>query len=89
MKKEIRTLLSERTDRKLSHQVALLNLPHLHADQPLNLTLERMSATQLDVLPVISRANIPELEGTLTFHLQLGPSGVRNSSLFSDEAIDG
>jgi hypothetical protein len=44
---------------------------------------------EIGFLPVISRANIHELEGTLTFHLQLGPSGVRNSSLFSDEAIDG
>jgi CIC family chloride channel protein len=53
-------------NRKLSDQLAPLNFPHLHSDQSLNLALERMSAAQLDVLPVVSRANIHELEGILT-----------------------
>ena len=39
----------------------------------LNLALERMSATQLDVLPVISRANIHELEGTTDIPSPTGP----------------
>ena len=54
------------TNRKLSDQVTAQDFPHLHSDQSLNLALERMSATHLDVLPVVSRANIHELEGILT-----------------------
>ena len=40
--------------------------PHVHADQPLSLALERMGATQLDLLPVVSRANVHKLEGVIT-----------------------
>ena len=39
---------------------------HVHADQPLHLALERMGAAKLDVLPVVSRANIQQLEGIVT-----------------------
>jgi CIC family chloride channel protein len=39
------------------------DFPHVHADQPLHLALERMGAAKLDVLPVVSRANIQHLEG--------------------------
>jgi CIC family chloride channel protein len=42
------------------------SFPHVHADQPLPLALERMGATQLDLLPVVSRANIHKLEGVIT-----------------------
>jgi len=37
--------------------------PHVHADQPLHLALERMGAAKLDVLPVVSRANIHHMIG--------------------------
>ena len=37
--------------------------PHLHADQTLSVALERMSASGLDALPVVSRANVHKLEG--------------------------
>jgi CIC family chloride channel protein len=39
--------------------------PHIHADQPLHLALERMGAAKLDVLPVVSRANVHRLEGVV------------------------
>ena len=42
------------------------SFPHVHADQPLPLALERMGATQLDLLPVVSRANVHKLEGVIT-----------------------
>src|SRR6266852_309163 len=67
-------------NRKLSDQVTSLNFPHLHSDQPLNLALERMSAAQLDVLPVVSRANIHELEGILTLQDVLDSYGFSNSA---------
>lgn len=40
--------------------------PHLHVDHPLSVALERMGTTRLDVLPVVSRANIHKLEGIVT-----------------------
>jgi len=33
------------------------DFPHVHADHPLDLALERMGAAKLDVLPVVSRAD--------------------------------
>ncbi|HEY6293126.1 MAG TPA: chloride channel protein [Terriglobia bacterium] len=41
------------------------HFPHVHADQPLHLALERMGAAKLDALPVVSRANIQHLEGII------------------------
>jgi CIC family chloride channel protein len=40
--------------------------PHLHVDQPLSLALERLGTTHLDVLPVVSRADVHLLEGMVT-----------------------
>jgi len=65
---------------KLSDQLTSLNFPHLHSDQSLNLALERMSAAQLDVLPVVSRANIHELEGILTLQDVLDSYGFGSSA---------
>jgi len=42
------------------------SFPHVHADQPLPLALERMGSTQLELLPVVSRANVHKLEGIIT-----------------------
>jgi CIC family chloride channel protein len=39
--------------------------PHIHADHPLHVALERMGAAKLDVLPVVSRANIHQLLGVV------------------------
>jgi chloride channel protein, CIC family len=65
---------------KLSDHLTPLNFPHLHSDQSLNLALERMSAAQLDVLPVVSRANIHELEGILTLQDVLDSYGFNSSA---------
>jgi CIC family chloride channel protein len=40
--------------------------PHLHVDQPLSLALERLGTTHLDVLPVVSRADVHLLQGVVT-----------------------
>jgi CIC family chloride channel protein len=68
------------TNRKLSDQVTPQDFPHLHSDQSLTLALERMSATRLDVLPVVSRANIHELEGILTLQDVLDSYGFSSSA---------
>jgi len=65
---------------KLSDHLTSLSFPHLHSDQSLNLALERMSAAQLDVLPVVSRANIHELEGILTLQDVLDSYGFSYSA---------
>ena len=49
--------------KKLRDIVEPNDFPHVHLDQPLHLALERMGAAKLDVLPVVSRANIHDLLG--------------------------
>jgi chloride channel protein, CIC family len=60
--------LKESSDgqRKLSELLDRTEFPHLHSDHALYFALERMSATRLDVLPVVSRANIHRLEGVVS-----------------------
>lgn len=48
------------------------HFPHVHVDQPLSLALERMGAVGLDVLPVVSRADVHRLEGMVTLQDVLG-----------------
>jgi chloride channel protein, CIC family len=52
--------------KKLKDIIATEDFPHVHADQPLHLALERMGAAKVDVLPVVSRANIHDLLGVVT-----------------------
>jgi CIC family chloride channel protein len=53
-------------DRKLLDLLDPLDFPHVHADQALHLALERMSASRLDLLPVVSRSDVHHLEGIIT-----------------------
>jgi CBS domain-containing protein len=46
--------------------VDALTFPHVHGDHTLDQALERMGAARLDVLPVVSRADIHKLEGIIT-----------------------
>jgi CBS domain-containing protein len=55
--------------------------PHVHADHSLALALERMGATGLDVLPVVSRANVREVEGIVTLADVLEALGVGRDHL--------
>ena len=50
--------------------------PHVHPDQGLDLALERMGANQIDILPVVSRADIHKLEGIVTLRDVLDSYGV-------------
>jgi len=52
------------------------DFPHVHADQALHLALERMSLHRLDLLPVVSRANVHELEGVVTLRDLLKAYGI-------------
>ncbi len=53
-------------NRTLAELVDGQDFPHLHVDHPLAVALERMGATHLDVLPVVSRADVHKLEGVVT-----------------------
>src|SRR5664279_3007925 len=53
-------------NQELRKIVGLLNFPHVHSDQGLDPALERMEANQIDVLPVVDRANVHKLEGIVT-----------------------
>jgi CIC family chloride channel protein len=50
--------------------------PHVHPDQGLDLALERMGANQIDILPVVSRADVHQLEGVVTLRDVLDSYGV-------------
>ena len=52
--------------------------PHLHADQSLDLAIagKRMGAVGLDLLPVVSRANVHDLEGIIVLRDILEAYGV-------------
>jgi CIC family chloride channel protein len=40
--------------------------PHVHSDQGLDVALDRMGTAGMDLLPVVSRANVRRLEGIVT-----------------------
>ncbi|MGB9489310.1 MAG: chloride channel protein [Terriglobales bacterium] len=63
-------------DKIVGDLVDALAFPHVHSDQGLDLALERMGAHQIEVLPVVSRADIHKLEGVVTLHDVLDAYGV-------------
>ena len=52
--------------------------PHVHADHPLHVALERMGAARLDVLPVVSRASVHQLIGVVVLADVLNSYGVKH-----------
>jgi CIC family chloride channel protein len=68
--------VTQDANQPLEKIVNALNFPHVHSDQSLDLALERMGANQLDVLPVVSRANVHKVEGIVTLHDVLNAYGV-------------
>ena len=53
-------------NKRLKEIVDAEDFPHVHGDHPIHLSLDRMGASQLDLLPVVSRANVHHLEGVVT-----------------------
>jgi CIC family chloride channel protein len=68
--------LAEGADKKLGELVDALVFPHVHADQGLDLALERMGANQIEILPVVNRADVNKLEGVVTLRDVLDAYGV-------------
>jgi chloride channel protein, CIC family len=75
----LRTLqqeLAESSAKPIAQLVDPLTFPHVHKDQTLDLALDRMGAAALEVLPVVSRADINKLEGIVTLNDVLDAYGV-------------
>ncbi len=69
--------LAEGSDRqKLGELVDGEIFPHVHSDQSLDVALERMGANQLELLPVVSRADVHKLEGIVTLRDVLDSYGI-------------
>jgi len=67
---------AEDVDKKVGELVDPLIFPHVHADQGLDMALERMGANQLEILPVVNRGNVHKLEGIVTLRDVLTAYGV-------------
>ncbi len=63
-------------DKKLGELVDAMVFPHVHADHGLDLALERMGANQIELLPVVNRAEVHKLEGIVTLRDVLQAYGV-------------
>ena len=68
--------VAEGAAKQLGEIVSGLVFPHVHPDQGIDLALERMGANQIDILPVVSRADVHKLEGIVTLHDVLDSYGV-------------
>lgn len=68
--------LAENPDKELGDLVDAMAFPHVHTDQGLDLALERMGANQLEILPVVNRADVHKLEGVVTLRDVLDAYGV-------------
>ena len=71
--------LAENADRKISDLVDAIDFPHVHPDHSLDLALERMGTNEIEILPVVNRANVHKLEGIVTLRDVLDAYGVKRS----------
>jgi CIC family chloride channel protein len=70
---------AEGADKSLGDLMDTVEFPHMHADQGLDLALERMGANSFDILPVVNRANVHRLEGVVTLRDVLNAYGVHQA----------
>lgn len=68
--------LAEGADKKLRELVGVFIFPHVHSDQGLDLALDRMGTNRIELLPVVSRADVHKLEGVVTLRDVLASYGV-------------
>jgi CBS domain-containing protein len=59
-----------------AHPHSAEDVPHVHPDQSVDVALERMGESGYNVLPVVSRANVRQLEGVVTLDDILEAYGV-------------
>jgi CIC family chloride channel protein len=70
---------SESSVKKLEEILNPKDFPHVHPDHGLDLALERMGANQIDILPVVSRADVNKLEGIVKLQDVLDAYGVNRA----------
>jgi CIC family chloride channel protein len=70
--------VAEGLEQKKLSELMELSFPHVHPDQGLDVALERMGANQLELLPVVSRADVHKLEGIVTLRDVLDSYGVNH-----------
>ncbi|MGA8765757.1 MAG: CBS domain-containing protein, partial [Candidatus Acidiferrales bacterium] len=63
-------------DTSLGDFLDVSEFPHVHADHPLYVALERVGTAKLDVLPVVSRADVHQLLGIVVLPDVLNAFGV-------------
>jgi CIC family chloride channel protein len=71
--------VDEDSSRILDDLSAAPVFPHMHTDQGLDLALDRMGSNQIDLLPVVSRANVHQLVGIVTLQDILDAYGISHS----------
>ena len=67
---------AEDDTKKLSAIVDAQVFPHVHSDQGLDLALDRMGSNHVEILPVVSRADVHKLEGIVTLRDVLDSYGI-------------
>lgn len=77
------------TTQTLSEILESGEFPHVHSDHSLNVALDRMGVSQLDVLPVVNRANVHALEGIVTLQdiLRIYGVGPRETAAAPDAPV--
>jgi CIC family chloride channel protein len=76
-------------DKRLEELITTPECVHVHPDQPLNVALERLGASRLEILPVVSRADVRQLEGIVTLQAVLAQYGVAAPGETGNEDGDG
>ena len=71
--------LAEGADKKVGNLVDAPAFPHVHPDQGFDLALERMGANQIEILPVVNRADVHKLEGIVAVQDVLDAYGLRRT----------
>ena len=71
------TMANGEEAKQLRELVNAPDFPHVHADHPLHVALECMGAAKLDVLPVVSRANVHHVMGVVVLRDVLNSYGVK------------
>jgi chloride channel protein, CIC family len=79
-----RAVCNGEESKQLSDIVDLIEFPHVHADQPIYLALEKMGAENLDMLPVVSRADTHQMMGVIVLPDILDLYGVHSRGAPSD-----
>ncbi len=73
---QVEKALAKNPEMKLSELSDPLQFPHVHSDQSIDLALARMGTYQLELLPVVGRANVHMLQGVVTLRDVLDAYGV-------------